>query len=115
MAHYSYIADHFGERHHVYEKSTLVVRRKSSIRKEYIPFVKTRFWQALLLYRPFSYLDGCDDGFRERLSIFFLHQSLDAFTVYLRGGRIILLILVQDDSVVCGLYGATLRVSACLW
>jgi hypothetical protein len=51
--------------------------------KKHIPFIEPRFWHALFLYCPSSNLDGCNDGFGERLSVLFLHQGLDTFTIYL--------------------------------
>lgn len=48
------------------------------------PFVKPRLGHVFLLYSPFSYLNGGDDGFCKWLRVLFLNQGLNIFTVHFR-------------------------------
>lgn len=68
--------------------------------KQGLPFVKSCFRHVLLLDSPFSYFYRSNNGFRKRLRVFFLDQSLNIGPIYIGGGWIILLVFMQDDSVV---------------
>ena len=83
VAHDSDVANELGECHHVEQEPALALSgyKHSCPESANAPLVEARLRHVLLLDGPFSYLYRRDNGFRERLSVFFLHEGFNVLPV----------------------------------
>lgn len=97
------IPNHFREGSHIQQESVEVspCPKYSKVRPG-SPLVEPSFRHVLFLHLPFSNFDGGNNGLCERLRILFLHKRLDVVTVHIRGRRVVLLVLVKNDSIMNG-------------
>lgn len=77
--------------------------------------IESCLWHVFLFHDPFPGLDWSYNGLRKGLGVFFMDESLDILAIHVGCGWVILLVLMEDYSVVNGFCDCRGVISATRW